>query len=141
MRIVKQFTILSSLALLTACQTPWNQPTVPDMPQPPASISLAGTEWGPANNPFDQFIRFNSDVNVSGNNGCNAFNGGYQLQGNRIIFEPLATTRRACQPPRNQAEANFMALLGQTQFVNATPYELSLIGYDGRVLSILQRRG
>lgn len=138
MKSVYFSTLTAAAVTLTACQSSWNTPMPPS--NPPQALSLAGSEWGPANNPFDQFIRFNSDTNVSGNNGCNAFNGGYQLQGNRIIFEPLATTRRACQGPRNQAESQFMALLGQTQFVNATPYELRLIGYNGQVLSVLQRR-
>ena len=67
---------------------------------------------------------FDTDGRVSGNTGCNMFNGPYTLSGSSISFGPLITTRRAClSEDANQQEQQFLAALDATtmyQLVGAT---------------------
>lgn len=51
---------------------------------------------------------FTPDGKVSGNAGCNTYNGSYQIDGNKIKVGPLATTRRACPQPVMDQEAAFL---------------------------------
>jgi heat shock protein HslJ len=63
---------------------------------------------------------FSDDARVSGNTGCNLFNGPYTLSGSSISFGPLATTRRVCASDgASQQEQQFLAALNAT-----TTYEL-----------------
>jgi heat shock protein HslJ len=64
---------------------------------------------------------FSDDGRVSGNGGCNAFNGPYTLSGSSITFGPLATTRRACPSEAiNLQEQRFLAAL-----TASTNYEIA----------------
>jgi heat shock protein HslJ len=63
---------------------------------------------------------FDTDGRVSGDTGCNMFNGPYTLSGSSISFGPIATTRRAClSDEANQQEQQFLAALAAT-----TTYQL-----------------
>ena len=44
---------------------------------------------------------------VSGSGGCNSLNGSYELDGDRLTFGPLATTRMACREDHMDAEQAF----------------------------------
>lgn len=122
------------MAALTACQTmignAQNQPLQ----------SLAGTEWGFPNNPYNQFIAFNPNGEVNGNGGCNGFFGSFTQMGPQLTFGPIASTRRACQEPLNSAERGFFDVLNRTRTVNATNRELVLFGDRGEVLAVMTRR-
>ncbi|MDR0834143.1 MAG: META domain-containing protein [Candidatus Symbiothrix sp.] len=61
-------------------------------------VELNGQPVTYAANATDKaFIKFNTDGTVSGNAGCNQFNGSYALkEGNRIHFEQMATTMKMC---------------------------------------------
>ena len=49
-------------------------------------------------------ITFGEDGQVSGNAGCNAFTGSYQIDGNRMTFGQLVTTRKMCSKPEGVME-------------------------------------
>ena len=58
---------------------------------------------------------FGDDGRVSGDTGCNMYNGAYTLSGASITFGPLATTRRAClSDDANRQEQQFLAALANT---------------------------
>jgi len=46
---------------------------------------------------------------VSGNAGCNTFNGAVTIDGSTITFGPLATTRMACPEPQMAVESAYLA--------------------------------
>jgi lactoylglutathione lyase len=50
---------------------------------------------------------------TSGSGGCNRFTGGYRLEAKGLFFEPLATTRMACDPELMRAEDDYLAALGR----------------------------
>lgn len=63
-------------------------------------------------------IRFDSG-RVSGNTGCNSFNGPFRYNRTTLTMGPLATTRRACLGrPANVQEQTLLRLLGQRLTTN-----------------------
>jgi heat shock protein HslJ len=56
---------------------------------------------------------FGTDGTLSGNSGCNTFNGTYTLDGSKITIGPLASTRMACAEPEGvmEQEAQYLAAL------------------------------
>ncbi|MGY0505668.1 META domain-containing protein [Luteimonas sp. e5] len=57
-------------------------------------------------------LRFTADrLDISG--GCNDMFGGYRLHEDMLTVEPLASTRKGCEPPRMQADAEVARLLQQ----------------------------
>lgn len=102
-------------------------------------MDLAGSEWGPADNPFDQFVGFKSGGEMIGNGGCNNFFGNYDLENNAITIGPLASTKKFCQDSM-QAESDFLSRLQTARKIEATHKELFLYDVDGIKILSLQRR-
>lgn len=50
---------------------------------------------------------------ISGNSGCNVFNGAGQLSGGAVKIGMLASTRMACPPAIMDQEGRFLAALGK----------------------------
>jgi lactoylglutathione lyase len=71
---------------------------------------------------------------ASGSGGCNRFAGGYTLEGERLSFEPLASTRMACEPERMQAEDDYFAALARVGRVRLDAGELVLADEAGAEL-------
>ena len=64
---------------------------------------------------------FTADGKVSGNAGCNQYNGGYVLTGASAIgISPLATTKMYCPDPAGRQETNYLTI-----FQNAATWEVS----------------
>ncbi|MGL4648886.1 MAG: META domain-containing protein, partial [Caldilineaceae bacterium] len=62
-------------------------------------------------------MHFNEDGSVSGNAGCNNFNGGFTDDGATITFTPLATTRMLCPEAQMGVENAMLAVLdGSVQY-------------------------
>jgi heat shock protein HslJ len=79
-------------------------------------------------------IIFESDGTVSGQTGCNGFNGGYTLEGNELTIGPLATTKMACPDDIGAQEAAVLAGLEGTATYAIDGQALSLIAADGSFL-------
>jgi heat shock protein HslJ len=85
--------------------------------------SLVGREWrlvsmGPVGNETDVIpgtrptLSFGEDRRASGSTGCNSFSGTYEVNGDRISFGRLVSTRRACLDQRaNQQEQRYLSAL------------------------------
>jgi lactoylglutathione lyase len=71
---------------------------------------------------------------ATGSAGCNRFVGGYTLAGERISFEPLATTRMACEPEVMRAESDYLAALGRVERVSIENGELAFADREGAEL-------
>jgi len=89
------------------------------------SQDLAGTSWEATNyNNGKQAVvgvlegatltaSFGKDGTLSGNSGCNQFNGPYKVDGDQITIGPLASTMMMCSDPEGvmDQEAQFLAAL------------------------------
>lgn len=88
-------------------------------------------------------ISFNSDGTVTGNGGCNNYNGPYVLtgatttKGSGITIGPLASTKMYCQTTSSQ-ESTYLEILEKSMAYNVDGTQLTLVASDQNVL-IYQR--
>jgi putative lipoprotein len=106
------------------------------------SFNLAGSEWGFAEESVRtaRFVQFRSDGIVGGSSGCNRFTGTYTQKGDELTLGPLATTRMACRPEVMELEQQFLAMLGNVRYAEASHLQLILKEGSGKVLAELVRR-
>jgi heat shock protein HslJ len=52
---------------------------------------------------------------VSGNDGCNAFSGSYEVDGSKLRFGPLAGTKKACGAPADEVSREVTGALGRVR--------------------------
>ena len=87
-----------------------------------AALSLDGTTWFLTDyiSPDGQSYTVPSavtpqlafaDGQVSGNAGCNTFNGSYTVTGDAVELGPLVSTKMACEEPMASVEGAFLAAL------------------------------
>jgi heat shock protein HslJ len=71
---------------------------------------------------------FGTDGNLTGNAGCNNYNGTYTVNGNQITIGPLASTRKMCNDPAGvmDQETQYLAALetAATYQIEGTALEL-----------------
>lgn len=144
-------------AMLTACPSPRSSGTAdsagaaaapdtsaPAAPAPTApAAALEGTEWrladiggqpspgGAESTRHPGFTLIAEGRKVQGLAGCNRMNGTYQLDGQKLKFGPLATTRMAC--PDMQTETAFLNALEATTRYEVSGSSLTLYGADTAV--------
>lgn len=56
-----------------------------------------------------------NDGRAYGNAGCNHWFASYRLEGNRIHFGPVGSTRKLCAPALMEQEHRFLEAMGQVQ--------------------------
>lgn len=134
MLLVRVLGSIAAVALLGACQKALSDAKMRPLP------TLVGTEWGPMENDYDQFVAFKSGGEVSGNTGCNNFFGSFEQNGRVVTFGPLASTKKACPGPRMDAERAWLDLMSKVRAADATRMELRLFGENGEELAVLKRR-
>jgi heat shock protein HslJ len=81
---------------------------------------------------------FTEDGRVSGNAGCNTYNGGYQIDGDSISIGPLASTEMYCNDPADVMETENAFLKNMS---NAARYAiengmLTLYDQEGKKLLV-----
>jgi heat shock protein HslJ len=74
-------------------------------------------------------LAFGSDGTLSGNSGCNSYNGTFTVTDGQITIGPLASTRMACADPAGvmEQEALYLAALG-----SAATYQIKDTGLELR---------
>jgi dipeptidyl aminopeptidase/acylaminoacyl peptidase/heat shock protein HslJ len=75
---------------------------------------LYGTSWQLADNAAIT-MQFDNNANVSGRGGCNRYSGQARIDGSKITFGPLVTTRMACPGEAMKQEQEFLAALGKAE--------------------------
>ncbi len=76
-----------------------------------------------------------ADGVASGSAGCNQFSGSYELDGASLSIAPeMAMTMMACEPPAEELEAAYMALLPTTAAWQSSDEGLQLLDGDGAVI-------
>ena len=76
---------------------------------------------------------FNKDGSLTGNAGCNNYNGTYSVSGNQITIGPLASTRKFCNTPEGvmDQESQYLAALGTAATYQIEGNTLELRTKDG----------
>lgn len=107
---------------------------------PATAVTLTGTSWAATgiNNGKQAVVSpivgtditavFGTDGNVTGNGGCNTYNGGYTTDGAKIKIGPLASTMKLCNTPEgvDTQEQQFLAAMqaATTYAINGDTLEL-----------------
>lgn len=119
------------LGLSLACATPANPP-------------LRGTTWsqgalgtGPDAPPVPSLKLDPQATRVSGYAGCNRINGSFTLDGSRLSFSSVVSTRRACFPD-DGSEARFLKALSEVRTWRLDGGRLLLLSEQGTTLLQLQ---
>lgn len=144
---------LLTIALLTAGCTGTQEatmqpstPTAEDATTQPQPTGLGKTDWtaisilGRAAGSADSTLSFLGDGQVAGNGGCNAYQGEVTLEGGRIEFGALATTRMMCAPPISGQETVFLEALGMARSWEQSGDILELIDDSNEVVVRLTRQ-
>jgi heat shock protein HslJ len=86
-------------------------------------------------------IEIAADGKVTGSGGCNRISGRAEVQGERITFGPMISTKMACPPAIMDQESKFLAALGDVQRfkVDAQKGKLILFNGAGRPILVLAR--
>lgn len=105
LRLLALPALLTLSAVLTACAAPAGGGG--------AAPPLRGTTWQlGADGPRAAHIRLDEkEARLSGYGGCNRLMGRFVLEGSRLRFEGLASTRRACVDDDGGAEDRFITAL------------------------------
>jgi heat shock protein HslJ len=106
-----------------------------------ATASLTGSQWVlnsaalgiPGGDTVTSWIHFDAGA-VTGNDGCNQFNGGYKVDGSAITIGPLGGTRRLCPDPQNAVATKVLASLAQIVKYDISGARLQLKDAAGAVL-------
>jgi len=133
--IGRRISIVLAVGLLAACNTASPSPA----PVSGAPIDLPGTTWRLVSlggvRPAGQIptLELGADGSATGSTGCNNFSGRYSVDGATLVFSPLATTKRGCEPAIASQETAFVAAMtvvtgwtigGDGRLVLAGPTEL-----------------
>lgn len=60
-------------------------------------------------------LLFSAPGRISGRGSCNRISGPVSIEGSKIHFGPLISTRMACSPAVNEQEANYMKALANAE--------------------------
>ena len=124
-----------------AAATPDSAAEPPAPPTPAAA--LEGTAWrlvdiggqpspaGADSSRHPGFTLLAEGHKVQGSAGCNRMMGTYEVEGAKLKFGPLATTRMAC--PAMETEIAFLKALGATTGYELSGNSLTLFGGDTAV--------
>ena len=120
-----------ALALLACLQNSREKTSIaPETEYKPVKTTLSGTNWlvediagrGVVDN-SQASIRFDEGGRVSGSTGCNRFNGAVTIEGDKIKFGQMATTKRGCIPSLLDQELRFLKAMEEVRSFS--------IGQDG----------
>jgi heat shock protein HslJ len=87
-------------------------------------------------------LEIRRDGAVGGSGGCNRLLGRARIDGETIVFDPVASTRMACTPVVMDQELKFHAALKSARRFAVEPEQRKLVLYDadGRIVMRLARR-
>lgn len=101
-----------------------------------ADAPLRGTTWAPGASASPSLRLDPVQARLSGHAGCNRISGGFELDGERLVFGPVASTRRACVPD-DGAEERFLKTLSEVRRWRIKSGALLLLGESGAPLLTL----
>ena len=106
------------------------------------SAGLAATSWklvsyGPARNQtaaspgVETKLNFATDGTISGNLGCNAFSGDYEVKNDNIVFSQMISTMMACTEPLMTQETTALQVMAGTVHFELAGSTLTIYAESG----------
>jgi len=84
-------------------------------------------------------MRMSGDGKFSSTVGCNRIAGEPRVEGDRVSFGALATTRMACQPALGATEMKYLAMLNAARAFRLEDSKLVFLGENGDELVVFAR--
>ena len=118
------------------------------------SQDLEGTSWEAVNfyNGSEAIVgvisgtsltaEFGKDGSLSGNSGCNTYNGTYTVDGDKIKIGPLASTMMACTEPEGvmEQEAQYLSALQMAETYQVEGKAFELRRSDGTLVVLFHQK-
>lgn len=113
--------------------------------QPP--VNLKGTNWTlvsimnkPAVPNSGVTLAFGDEGRASGSAGCNRYSGNYTVNGDKLTFGPMISTKMFCaQPGVMEQEAQFTTTLEKAASFKLNGDRLEMIAANGDVVIVLAK--
>ncbi|MFO1114016.1 MAG: META domain-containing protein [Rhodospirillales bacterium] len=139
MRPAQRRAALAAVLLVAACAADGSSaPSAAGDPLPGTAWLAEDIEGGGVLDRLRTTLSFLGDGRVSGNGGCNRFNGPVEVKGQSIHFGSLAVTMMACSPAvMNQEERFFAALKAATQWQRTPQHKLMLSDAAGKPVLVM----
>jgi heat shock protein HslJ len=156
----RRIALVAAIALLpvlgAACGDPDTEPaatdptapaattTTPATPATPAAIDLDGIDWlavgstGVTLVDGARVLFSFADGSLSVSGGCNTMFGGYQLDGDTLVVDAMASTEMACEQPLMDQDQALSAFLASRPTVDVSGDTLTLTG-DAGVIELQDR--
>ena len=117
---MRRLAVLVGIAVLVGCgeDDPAGAPSFEDVP------------WTQASGAGATF----TDGKVAGSTGCNRFTGSYTQDGSSLEIDTPAVTRKACPPPADAVEREFLAALARVDGWRIDDGDLALVDGDDKEL-------
>jgi len=130
--------VLAGLILVAACSSePRTRPETQEQ-------GIDGTDWiaerivgVPVVSGSKSTLLLDSDGNASGSGGCNGYSAGGEMEGQKLVFGEIASTKQSCTPTLNDQENRFFVALAATRTYQADQGKLLLLGEGGKILMLL----
>ncbi|EGD53559.1 META domain-containing protein [Gordonia neofelifaecis] len=103
-----------------------NRPVVGTRWQVTALVADDAVSTSAALRKSEPYFEIADDGRLSGSTGCNRMTGTAQVDGDRITFSPIATTRIACDPETTEVERTVLAALDGAATVEVDGDDMSL---------------
>lgn len=106
-----------------------------------SSLPKTGTQWRLSSGldvklppAAEVTLEFGADGAISGNSGCNRYNGRMTVEGDSVSLSPLAATKRGCVGLRGQIESSFFAAMAKVDAMSVDDGKLHVKLSDGSEL-------
>jgi heat shock protein HslJ len=120
-------------------------------PPAPHNSTLRGTDWSVIEIDGEKprladwrhrpTLRLDDQGRYSGSTGCNSITGSYKLDTEGLIFQPAATTLKACASAQAAVERGYLDALSAVRQARIAGTTLDLVDQSGKVRLRLEARG
>ena len=126
------FTLALMLGLF-ACSSTQSVPDEPLLDRYWRALEIEGKPVVVANNRAEPHLALTAENRIHGSDGCNRFNGSYEISAQTLRFGRLASTMMACIPSAGLMSREFIDALADTTRYRIRGKELTLLDSEGRV--------
>jgi heat shock protein HslJ len=128
---MKRLSVIFSLSVLAACSTTSVVSDEPLQERYWRAVEIDGKALPAVAGRAEPHVVFGANQRAHGSDGCNRFQGGYDIS-KGLRFGQLASTMMACPPPIDQQARTFAQALAATVDYRIRGKKMQLLDQDGK---------